>query len=218
MKNLTLIVFLISYQTLFSQIGVGLNSSPNSFYESLYFKDNKYEYKDIKGSPYENIDFQLAQIGDYRDVPVRYNSYTDSFEFKQDGKNYILPKEDNLSKIVFQNRKKIYILLNLDGNKEYFEELSSEAGLYKKNTTAFREFKKATTNYEQDYPPAFEQLAPKYYGKIDGGLVEISKKNIEKNFSEHQKDLKDYMRKNNLGYDKEQDLIKILSFLKSKPN
>ena len=113
MKKLILLVFIISYQTFFSQIGVGLNSSPNSFYESLYFKENKYEYKDVKGSPYENVDFQLAQIGEYKDIPVRYNSYTDSFEFKQDGKNYILPKEDNLSKIVFQNRKKLthYLIL-----------------------------------------------------------------------------------------------------------
>ncbi|MBW8521801.1 hypothetical protein K0U91_04890 [Chryseobacterium chendengshani] len=215
MKNLILLTLIISSQTFFSQIGVGLNSSPNSFYESLYFKNNKYEYKDIKGSPYENTDFQLAQIGDYRDIPVRYNSYTDSFEFKQDGKNYILPKEDNLSRVVFQNRKKTYVLLNLEGSKQYLEELSSDVGLYKKNTTAFREFKKATTNYEQDYPPTFEQLAPKYYGSIDGNLVEISKKSVEKNFSKQQKDLKDYMRKNNLNYEKEQDLIKILSFLKS---
>lgn len=215
MKNLILFVFIISSQTFFSQIGVGLNSSPNSFYESLYFKDNKYEYKDIKGSPYENVDFQLAQIGDYKDIPVRYNSYTDSFEFKQDGKNYILPKEDNLSKIVFQNRKKAYSLLNLDGSKQYLEEVNNEAGLYKKNKTVFKELKKATTNYEQDYPPTFELLAPKYYGSVDGNLVEVSKKSIEKNFPKQQKDLKDYMRKNNLGYEKEQDLVKILSFLKA---
>lgn len=215
MKNLILLIFIISSQTFFSQIGVGLNSSPNSFYESLYFKDNKYEYKDIKGSPYQNVDFQLAQIGEYKDIPVRYNSYTDSFEFKQDGKNYILPKEDNLSKVVFQNRKKAYILFNLNGNKQYLEEVNSEVGLFKKNTTLFREFKKATTNYEQDYPPSFEQAAPKYYWSTNGNLIEISKKSIEKNFSNQQKDLKDYIRKNNLSYEKDQDLVKILTFLKN---
>lgn len=215
MKKLFFLILIISSHIYFAQIGIGA-SSPNAFYESLYFKDFKYEYKDIKGSPYTNVDFQLAQIGDYKDVPVRYNSYTDSFEFKQEGANYILPKEDNLSTIVLQNRNKKFVLRNIDGKKQYLEEINNDAGLYKKNTTIFKEFKKAATNYEQDYPPTFEQAPPKYYWlKADGEPIEVSKKNIEKSFPQNQKALKDYIRKNNLSYDKEQDLVKILSFMKN---
>lgn len=216
MKKLCVLFLVVSFQICFCQIGIGA-ASPNAFYESLYFKDFKYEYKDIKGTPYTNTDFQLAQIGEYKDVPVRYNSYTDSFEFKQNGANYILPKEDNLSTIILQNRNKRFILSDVDGKKQYLEEVNKDAGLYKKNTTIFKEFKKAATTYEQDYPPTFEQVPPKYYWiKNDKSTIEVSKKNIEKSFPESQKALKDYVRKNNLSYDREQDLVKILSFLNGK--
>ncbi|MGO4710708.1 hypothetical protein AB4Y90_16705 [Chryseobacterium sp. 2TAF14] len=214
MKKTLFLIGLISYQIYFSQIGISA-ASPNAFYESLYFKNFKYEYKDIKGSPYANMDFQLAQIGDYKDVPVRYNSYTDSFEFKQNGANYILPKEDNLSTIIFQNRNKKYILTNIGDNKQYLEEIDKEVGLYKKTTTIFKEFKKAVTNYEQDFPATFEQVSPKYYWLNNNNMIEVSKKNIEKSFPQSQKRLRDFIRKNSLSYDKEQDLVKIVSFLQN---
>lgn len=213
MKNIFYLFLIINSQFCFAQIGLGINA--NTFYEKLYFKNSEYEYKDIKGSPYLKAEFQLAQIGnDYKDIPSRYNSYTDSFEFKKDGLNYILPKEDNLSRITFQVTGETFILFNLGGNKTYLKEVNSEAGLYKKITTVFREFKKATSSYEVDVPPSFELQAPKYFLLNNGVLVEVSKKSLSSNFPDKEKTLKDFIKKNNLSFDKENDLIKIASFIK----
>ncbi|WP_312341029.1 hypothetical protein [Chryseobacterium binzhouense] len=214
MKKITLIFSIILSQLCFSQIGLTA-ASPNAFFESLYFKDFRYEYKDVKGSPYLNNDFQFAQIGDYKNIPMRYNSYTDEFEFKKDDLNYILPKEDNLSPIIFQNRDKQFVLQNINGNMQYLEEINSEAKLFKKYTTIFKELKRASTTYEQDSPPSFEQIPPKYYIiKKDGTAVEFSKKKIENSFPEKYKALKVYIKKNNLNYEREADLIRMAIFLK----
>lgn len=214
MKNILYLFLIINSQFCFAQIGLGINA--NTFYEKLYFKNNEYEYKDIKGSPYLKAEFQLAQIGnDYKDIPSRYNSYTDSFEFKKDEAVYIIPKEDNLSRITFQVTREAFVLFNLDGNKTYLKEIDKEAGLYKKITTVFREFKKASSSYEEDIPASFEQLAPKYFLLNNGNLIEITKKNLSNNFPDKEKSLKDFIKKNNLGFDKENDLIKIASFIKN---
>ncbi|MBB4806580.1 hypothetical protein HNP38_001876 [Chryseobacterium defluvii] len=214
MKNIFYLFLLVNSQLCFAQIGLGVNAQ--SFYERLYFKNNQYDYKDIKGSPYLNTEFQLAQIGDYKDIPARYNSYTDSFEFKKDGQTYIVPKEDNLGKIVFQNSAKTFVLLNLDGVKTYLEEVDKEVVLLKKITTTFKDFKKASTSYEEDVPASFVQQPPKYFLLNDRRLVEATKKSLSNSFPEKEKSLKDFVKKKNLSYDKESDLIKIVSFLKDK--
>ena len=214
MKKITIVFFVILYHSFFAQIGLTA-ASPNAFFESLYFKDFKYEYKDVKGSPYLNRDFQLAEVGGYKNIPMRYNSYTDEFEFKQNDLNYILPKEENLSPIKFQNSNKKYFLFNLEKSKQYLEEINSESKLYKKNSTIFKEYKKAATTYEQDSPPSFEQTPAKYFIlKEDGAIVELSKKKAENSFPEKYKALKEFIKKNNLSYDKESDLIKMAIFLK----
>ncbi len=213
MKKLLYLLIIINSQICFAQIGLGINA--DTFFERLYFKSNQYEYKDIQGSPYLKAEFQPAQIGnDYKNIPTRYNSYTDSFEFQQDGSTYVVPKEDNLSKIVFQNFGDTFILFDLNGSKTYLQEIDKEAGVYKKITTVFREFKKATSSYVDDTPPSFERQAPKYYLLNNGNLIEVTKKNLYNNFPDKEKALKEFIKKNNLSFEKEFDLVKIASFLK----
>ncbi|WP_029297925.1 hypothetical protein [Chryseobacterium hispalense] len=211
MKKILFIFIIIPYQTLFSQIAIGVNAQ--TFFETLYFKNSKYEYKDVKGTPYLNANFQIADIGSYKDVPTRYNSYTDSFEFKKDDLIYIVPKEDNLSKIFFKTTGKTFILTTLDNTKAYLEQISNSPLVLKKITTIFKDLKKATSSYEQDVPPSFENIPPKYYLSIDGKLTELSKKSISTNFPNKEKALKSFIKQNDLSFDKESDLIKIADFL-----
>lgn len=214
MKNIFYLFLIINSQLYFAQIGMDINAQ--SFYERLYFKNNQYEYKDIKGSPYLKTEFQSAQIGnDYKNIPTRYNSYTDSFEFKKDGATYIIPKEDNLSRIMFEVTGETFVLLNLNGNKTYLKEVDQQSGLYKKITTVFKEFKKATSSYEEDIPASFEQLDPKYFLLNNGSLIEVTKKNLNSSFPGKEKALKDFIKTNNLNWDKERDLVKIASFIKN---
>ncbi|MEC3877191.1 hypothetical protein [Chryseobacterium salviniae] len=211
-KILFIFIFIIiPYQTLFCQIAIGVNAQ--TFFETLYFKNNKYEYKDVKGTPYLNPNFQIADIGSYKDIPTRYNSYTDSFEFKKDDLIYIVPKEDNLSKIFFKTTGKTFILTTLDNAKVYLEQVSSNPLVLKKITTIFKDLKKASSSYEQDVPPSFENIPPKYYVSKDGKLFELSKKSVSSNFSEKEKSLKSFMKQNNLSFDEESDLAKIADFL-----
>lgn len=212
MKKVLFVFIAIHSQMLFSQVGLGVNAQ--SFYETLYFKNNKYEYKDIKGSPYLNTEFKLADVGaNYKDIPTRYNSYTDSFEFKKDESIYVIPKEDNLSKIVFKNTKQTFILIPVNDTKMYLEQING-SGLLKKRTTVFKEFRKATSSYEQDVPASFENIAPKYYYlSKEGKVTELSKKSIANSLPEKEKELKSFMKQNNLSFDKESDLLKIADFL-----
>lgn len=93
------------------------------------------------------------------------------------------------------------------------EQISNSPLVLKKITTIFKDLKKATSSYEQDVPPSFENIPPKYYLSIDGKLTELSKKSISTNFPNKEKALKSFIKQNDLSFDKESDLIKIADFL-----
>lgn len=184
------------------------------------------QFEAIKDEAYANPAFVNGTI--YQEdeaiktgVPMRYNAYADEIEIKK------TPSSVNYSALVknpdifVKVGKDIYLFVPFEGSNEkggYFNVLTDGKtyDLYKKTTALFREPKKAKTNYDRDMPPAFTKNVT-YYLVQNGTFLEMpsSKSKILKMMDKNKSEVKSYIKKNKLDIDKEEDLIKLITYFDS---
>lgn len=177
------------------------------------------KYEEIAGdSPYINKEFSNAKVAaNYEQVPVRYNSYSDEVEFKKNGEVQVLPKTSDFSRIEVASPKQTIVLLQTsdDLNGYFFELSNGKNSLYKKIKTKFNDFVPAANSYASDRPANFKTLPPVYYIKTDNGFIKKprNQKEIIEQFPDKKESLSAFFKSNKIKFDKDEDLIKLVTFL-----
>ncbi len=194
--------------------------------KSLAFGLTEAQFNAIKDEAYANPTFVNGNIYQGEDllksnVPMRYNAFADEIEIKKDMSTTdygALIKDPN---IFVKMNFDIYVFVPFQGSNEkggYFNVLSDGKtyDLYKKTKSVFREARKARTSYESDTPPSFVKNTT-YYLVQKGTFLEMptSKSKIIKMMDSKKKEIKEYVKQNNIDVDKEGDLIKLVSYFDS---
>lgn len=184
------------------------------------------EFNAIKDEAYANPNFLEGSIFQGEklarsSVPMRYNAFADEIEIKKNptDKTYgALIKDPDVFVKLGQD---LYVFIPFQGSNEkggYFNVLSDGKtyDLYKKTTSIFQEPKKAETSYRKDTPPSFIKSV-KYYLVENGTFLEMpsSKSKVLKMMDSKKSEIKSYIKTNRLDLDKEEDLIKIVSYFDS---
>jgi hypothetical protein len=194
--------------------------------KSLAFGLTEAEFNAIKDEAYANPTFVKGNI--YQedqliksDVLMRYNAYADEIEIKKnptDEAYSALIKDPN---IFVKIGTDIYLFVPFEGSNEkggYFNVLSDGKmyDLYKKTKSIYREPRKARTSYERDVPPSFSKTTT-YYLVKDGTFLEMpnTSSRILKMMNKKEKEMKKYLKENDLDLDKEADLIKAVTYFDS---
>lgn len=176
-------------------------------------------YDEISGSPYLDKSFKEAKIAkNYQNTLVRYNSFKDDVEFKNEANNEIMviPKEDKFKTIEILSPKQKLVLLNLDGEYGYYYEvLDGTVSLYKKTKINFIDARPASTPYGSDQPASFSNPVISYY--IVNGNKSIKNPKNQKDLIQQMPDKKDvltsFFKENKIKFDKEEDMKKLVTFL-----
>ncbi len=175
-------------------------------------------YDEIQGTAYLSKRPEQAKISNVDELtPVRYNSYKDEFEFQQGGKSYVLPKLETFSHIeIIDSKTKFDYISGAGDLSGYFENLvDGEYKLYKKIRTKFIDLVPSPNSYIPERPAIFKLLEPYYCIKIGDELVKITK-NFDEVYSKSDSkkgELKSFVKKHKIKYNKEEDLIKLVNFL-----
>ena len=156
-------------------------------------------------------------LNNYEKISVRYNSYKDEIEFQKDNSPLVLPKESQFSRIEISSPKQTLVLLDTgDDLSGYFYELAGgKNALYKKVKTKFIDAAPAANSYAAGRPASFKLQQPVYYIKTEKGWIKKPKnqKDITEAFPDKKDALNTFFKSNKIKFDKEEDLIKLVSFL-----
>jgi len=177
------------------------------------------------GSPYFNEEFQKGiiykgSLAVANNVGLRYNANKDIFEIKRkvtskNSQAKYLVKTDDIS-FQIKNNRFVYISASKDNNDPgYFILLytGENISLYKKTKKLFIAGQKAYSSLARDVQPTYKGKEILYIS--DGGkLTELpnSKSGKVKTFNDHNKELKQYIKENDLNISKEYNLIKLVKY------
>ena len=231
-----LIAFLIFFTTTGSLFSQAYNNEYNIGKRIIDIQEKKEaygltedEFKNLKGSPYINEEFVTGNLYNGQEVVakniyLRYNAYSDEIEIKRskhssDNDYGALLREPE---VFVKISDKLYVLIPYEKSNEeghYFEILSEGKAfdLYKKTDVEYSPPKEAKTSYDRNKPAEFKQFHSYYLVGKNGSFYELpnSKTKIIKLMSKEEKSVKDYVNKNKLDLNKENDLIKLVTYLNS---
>ncbi|AZA81742.1 hypothetical protein C1637_03965 [Chryseobacterium lactis] len=224
MKKIITSTFLLANLFSFAQQSIVSQNTPVSSNQGIYYtlqsaSGKTLSYDDILGTPYPDKNFVKSKISGTSDQQtlVRYNSYNDEIEFKKDDKVLALPKSQEYGRIEIASPKQTLVLLDTsDELSGYFYELANGKNtLYKKVKTRFIDFVPAPNGYASDKPATFKTLDPVYYIKTEKGFIKKPKnqKEIIEQFSDKKEPLTTFFKSNKIKFDKDEDLIKLVTFL-----
>lgn len=227
MKKTISLILLISINFYYSQsVHEGINyqlSTTGSRGEFL-------KYSEIQGSPYLTKDFVVAKAACCKEVlPMRYDTYADQIEYQKDGTVYILAKQEPYTKIIFKdsnttlalesvdkNSDLRYLILLVDGKNSLLKkvgskiEKASEMITLNKNPSAFsaKDNSKSST---------FKATEPVYYLKTaKGNISEIKDKgDVLALYPDKTNELNTFFKSNKVKFNKEESLIKLVTFINS---
>ncbi len=187
------------------------------------------EYKNLKGSPYDNEKFLPGKIYTEKEIifnnlHLRYNAFSDEIEIKNseinNKTNYGAIKRD--SNVYIKILNKVYVFVPFDNSNtlgHYFEILSPQKSfdLYKKTTVKFYQPVEAVTSYDKSKPAEFKQTNIYYLVDKKGSFFELpsKKSKLFKVLSKENNKVKDYVKNNNLKLENEKDLIRLVSYYNS---
>ncbi|WP_420570800.1 hypothetical protein [Kordia sp.] len=181
------------------------------------------------GSQFYDEEFKKAKISNSK-VPyeLRYNAYLDEMEIKLQEGSGLINKKFQRNKIVFESGNKTYKILDTDLRYEkvklgYFEVIQENqyASLYRK------EVKELNIGLEKVpyITPApkiiteFQDKKNEFYVELNrnGHAIKLSKttRGVSKVFEGKEKEVKAFIKENDLEVKDEQDLIKIINYVNS---
>ncbi len=182
---------------------------------------------DFSGSSYENEDFVNGYV--FRDgktlasnIALRYNAKRDEIEVKNsvntsnENAKVLVKSEDIYIKIL--NKVFVYTPVKEGIDKAGYFIVIQEGdnySLYKKITKEFIEGREAVNSITRDTPPAFKNKIVYYLvHKSDGSFFEFpkSRKGKLKVFTQHKKEIKDFVKSNKLNINKDYALAKLVKY------
>jgi len=224
MKNLSFI--LTAFASLSTLVASAQYSTRVADSDGRSLTERKEKSQPATGSMFVNEKFMPAKIsGNAAPVLLRYNGYADNFEMSnpQANETKTLPKDPN-STITFVADDKKYVLADYvkeDGNTNngYLIVVNETAKvkIYKRERiTMTPEF--FPTNSYQSYKPAnYKKADDEFYVKLgDKEPVFFSgKKEFAKLVGGKNKEVLDFIKKNNINTEKEADLVKLSAYVET---
>jgi hypothetical protein len=179
---------------------------------------------DIYGNPYLEKDFIKGTIFtvqkiQYVDIPVRYNMYSDVFEFKSDDGVFEIGVPADLEKIEF-NRMIFNYIPYLDDKKlknGFFRVIESgNATLYARHKVIFKKMEPASLT-QTSKPDRFEELPIEYYMRIKNNeaISFNNKKELIGLFPDNQDKVEDFISKNKIKPNKPESLVELIKYYNS---
>ncbi|MDD4144874.1 MAG: hypothetical protein PHN68_09580 [Prolixibacteraceae bacterium] len=180
---------------------------------------------DIEGSPYLNDEFKEGTVfmtskTKFVEMPLRYNIFNDQVEFRSDdGSLMVLSVPEVIEKVEFGETTleySVYSQLNKVRRGFFVVLEKGEASLYSRPRVTFEDARKPGA-YSEAKPPRFIKRPDEYYIRIGKEPAELisKKKDIEELFTEHEKEMQEFIRKNKININRPEDLIKVVQFYNS---
>ena len=171
-------------------------------------------YEEIEGSPYDSDKFiqgtVLLKNGKSTNVPLRYNLFTDEFEFMQEGKVFSLIK--NSVQSIQRGGEAIYP----ENLKYYFSQESGKYSLYIRKKVSFVP-KVPARPYIDEIPPTFKREMDEYYLKEENMPArEIKNKKGLLEMLGDNKAAIDFIKKSKTKVNKVEDLLELVKFLNAQ--
>ncbi|WP_276965365.1 hypothetical protein [Chryseobacterium sp.] len=215
-----LAIFSFSFSFAQNTLSVNGATGAQSVFDGINSTTGKtFKYDEIAGdSPYIGKEFSDAKIAvNYEQLPIRYNSYTDEIEFKKNGNVQKKKKTTDFSRIEVLSPRQVIVLLDTSDNLNgyFFELINGKNNLYKKIKTKFTDVVPAANSYASERPANFRTLPPVYYIKTQNGFIKKPKnqKDIINQFPDKKDSLTTFFKSNKIKFDKDEDLIKLVTFL-----
>lgn len=179
---------------------------------------SKIKYSDIKGIPYYYPQFVDAKIGDTSaTVPVRYNIFLDTIEVVEKEDVYQLPKDEPTPAFTFETTKEKLVFVKTDDfySGYFFELTEGKYRILKKVSTKYQPATPAPNTLIAGSPAQFIPQKPIYFIQTGNRFIKIPKstKELAAELPEKAKELKDFVDKNKIKLNREEDLIKLGNFL-----
>lgn len=215
------IVFLVN-APIFSQINKG------AFDDYLYFvNQSRPAYEGVEGTPYLSEDFVPARIDDFEKVIyIKFNVFANNIELKKaDGEVAILSLERDYKFKVLDAYNTTYEIHNYEKEegltgRSFFKKLGGgeHFQLFLKPNVKYTPKKIATSGFEQNQPARFAESKPTFFvrhpkeGISDLMAVPSRKKELAAFFDKKSKLVQQYIKKERLKLDNEEDLIKLFNY------
>jgi len=181
--------------------------------------ESKYE-----GSPYFNDEFVPGKIilsdGQvYHNIPLRYNIYSDQFEFEKNKNALGIERGKQFPCFIIGDRTFRYSEFKFRNKTEegYLEQIiEGEYSLYLKYTTTLREAVEEGAFQEAKKPSFFPQKPVFMIGYKTNRIVEVrSSRDLDKEFQDLGESLNKFKGKNKLKLKSKEDYIELITYLNS---
>jgi len=187
-------------------------------YTPIYSK--KGEGLETQGSPYVISSYSTLKInGQDHPAKARYNAMEDRVEF-EDMNYYPINVGDELN---FVKHKKKYVYTDYKDRKNnpktgFLAEVQGgkKVKFYKRESITFVKGKIAETSYEKDIADKYELNDKEFYLKIGEGefiYLPNSRKSFSKLFGDKEKEVSDFLKKNDYSLSNPNDLKIIVNYL-----
>ena len=213
----------------FYSINIGAQSSYNDTDIDKYISKRNvavYLEAEFTGTPYQNKAFKNGTVlkngvAIAPNIGLRYNAAKDLFEIKKiavlkDNQAKVLISSKDIS-INLENEKYVFLTPSENNSAQgYFIDIYSgeKAALYKKIKKVYIPEQKAYTSLASNVAANYKEKVILYLYKKDGALVELpnSKKSKIKAFGDQSKEVKIYLKENDVNINKEAGLIEVIKY------
>ena len=210
--------------------GVRSDSRINDLFEDLKNRVKKQSITsiNIKGSPYFNESFELAEIEYFGKilndkVYLRYNAYNDememSFNSSSTDSNNILIKNNKVS-CVINNKKFKYLGFTPENSNPIIGYLSvlylgNSLTLYERKKKIYMQATKARTSLERSFPARYTDKIEYYFSINNGSIFEIkiNKKDVFRKLNSYGESIKKYLSFNKIKIRSKEDLLGLFKYL-----
>lgn len=182
-------------------------------------KDYEKAEHNVIGTPYFNLNFISATIGESQDsLPIRYDAYIDQVETLVDDKVYELPKNEKFATLKFKGSNITIVYLKED-NGYFFRLVDGKNQLLKKEKVKVEVVKPSIepNSTIKDGYSKFERVNPTYFIKTEKNLIKIPKneKELMSYFPEQKNEIENFIKTNKIKIKQEESMIKLVKFLNS---
>lgn len=168
--------------------------------------------------------FKPAVINDEKKVYfLRFNIYKNQMEFAKDAGVYNMKKAIG-TKVHFRTLNVTYECINRNGRPTFFKVYdnndNTKLRLLTRESVRYVKAEKALHGYDVDKPAKYVRTKDQQYFSFNNQLIEVpkKKKTFYAFFKSNVKSIKDYMKKEKLGYKNPEDLNKVVAFYNSLEN
>ena len=210
--------------------GVRSDSRINDLFEDLKNRVKKQSITsiNIKGSPYFNESFELAEIEYFGKilndkVYLRYNAYNDEMEMSLNSystdSNNILIKNNKVS-CVINNKKFKYLGFTPENSNPIIGYLSilylgKSLTLYERKKKIYMQATEARTSLERSFPARYTDKIEYYFSINNGSIFEIktNKKDVFRKLNSYGESIKKYLSFNKIKIRSKEDLLGLFRYL-----